>query len=59
VRTLEGAVVETLLAEADRADLVAMPMAGARGLVDAIRGSTTERMVREVTCPVLALPVAG
>jgi len=34
-----------------------MPMAGARGLVDALRGSTTERVVRGVSCPVLALPV--
>jgi nucleotide-binding universal stress UspA family protein len=58
VRTIEGPVVESLLAEAEGASAVAMPMAGARGLVDALRGSTTERVVREVTCPVLALPVA-
>lgn len=58
VRTVEGPVVETLLAEAEAADLVAMPMAGALGLVDALRGSTTEQLVREVSCPVLALPVA-
>jgi nucleotide-binding universal stress UspA family protein len=58
VRTIDGLVVETLLAEAQGAGVVAMPMAGARGLVDALRGSTTERVVREVSCPVLALPVA-
>lgn len=58
VRTVEGPVVETLLAEAETADLVAMPMVGAQGLMDALRGSTTERVVREVTCPVLALPVS-
>ncbi len=58
VRTVEGPVVETLLAEAQTADLVAMPMVGAQGLVDALKGSTTERVVREVTCPVLALPAA-
>jgi nucleotide-binding universal stress UspA family protein len=58
VRTLDGPVVETLLAEAQAADLVAMPMVGAQGLVDALKGSTTERLMREVTCPVLALPVA-
>jgi nucleotide-binding universal stress UspA family protein len=58
VRTVEGPVVETLLDEARGVSVVAMPMAGARGLVDALRGSTTERMVREVSCPVLALPVA-
>ena len=56
VRTVEGPVVETLLAEAEAADLVAMPMAGARGIVDALKGSTTERVMRDVTCPVLALP---
>jgi nucleotide-binding universal stress UspA family protein len=58
VRTLAGPVVETLLAEAEAADLVAMPMVGAQGLVDALKGSTTERVMRDVTCPVLALPVA-
>jgi nucleotide-binding universal stress UspA family protein len=58
VRILEGPVIETLLAEAQGASLVAMPMAGARGLVDALRGSTTERVVREASCPVLALPVS-
>jgi nucleotide-binding universal stress UspA family protein len=35
-----------------------MPMAGRHGLLDVIRGSTTERVVREATCPVLALPAA-
>jgi nucleotide-binding universal stress UspA family protein len=29
-----------------------------QGFVDALRGSTTERVVREACCPVLALPVA-
>ncbi|HEY6817370.1 MAG TPA: universal stress protein [Croceibacterium sp.] len=58
VRALEGAVVETLLTEARDASLIAMPMAGASGLADALRGSTTERVVRGVACPVLALPVA-
>lgn len=56
VRTVEGPVVETLLAEAQAADLVAMPMVGSQGLVDALAGSTTEQVMREVTCPVLALP---
>ena len=58
VRLLEGPVVETLLAEAEAADLVAMPMVGAQGLVDALKGSTTERVMRDVTCPVLAIPAA-
>jgi len=58
VRLLEGPVIDTLLAEAEAADLVAMPMVGAQGLVDALKGSTTERVMREVTCPVLAIPAA-
>lgn len=57
VRALQGELIETLLAEADRADVVGMPMAGAEGLFEALRGSTTERIVREAPCPVLALPV--
>jgi nucleotide-binding universal stress UspA family protein len=56
VRTLEGPVIETLLLEAEQADLIAMPMVGPRGFLDALRGSTTERMVKEATRPVLALP---
>lgn len=57
VRSLEGPVVDALLDEAEDASLVAMPMAGPHGFADALRGSTTERLVQEVTCPVLAIPV--
>lgn len=57
VRTLAGDVIDTILVEAQGADAIAMPMAGAHGLADALRGSTTERVVREAPCPVLALPV--
>jgi nucleotide-binding universal stress UspA family protein len=56
VRTLQGPVVETLLTEAEHADMIAMPMVGRDGLLDALRGSTTERIVRDATRPVLALP---
>lgn len=59
VRTVEGPVVETLLTEAAAADLVAMPMVGRQGLLDALRGSTTERVVSEVRCPVLAIPAGS
>jgi nucleotide-binding universal stress UspA family protein len=59
VRKLHGPVVETLLGEADRADLIAMPMVGRHGFLDALRGSMTERIVREATCPVLALPAVA
>jgi nucleotide-binding universal stress UspA family protein len=57
VRTLRGPVVETILAEAEQADLIAVPTVGRKSLLDALRGSTTERLVREATRPVLAIPV--
>lgn len=59
VRRIVGPVVETLLDQARQASLIAMPMVGRHGLLDAIRGSTTERIVREATCPVLALPAVA
>lgn len=58
VRAAEGPVVETLLDQARQASLVAMPMAGVHGFLDVIRGSTTERVVHDAPCPVLALPAA-
>jgi nucleotide-binding universal stress UspA family protein len=33
-----------------------MATAGRDGFLDALRGSTTEQVVREAPCPVLALP---
>lgn len=38
------------------ADVVAMTTAGRRGLLDALRGSTVERVVADAPCPVLAVP---
>jgi hypothetical protein len=54
-----GAVVEAILQVATdmNADLIGMPTAGHQGMLDAIRGSTTERVVRGAACPVLAIPV--
>jgi nucleotide-binding universal stress UspA family protein len=40
------------------ADVIAMPTAGHHGVLDALRGSTTERVIRHAPCPVLALPAA-
>lgn len=56
VRT--GDVVETILEVAHMADidLIAMPTAGHDGFLDAVRGSTTERVLRHAPCPVLAVP---
>jgi nucleotide-binding universal stress UspA family protein len=39
-----------------RADLVVMATAGRRGLVDVLRGSVTEQVLRAVDCPLLAVP---
>ncbi len=53
VEVRQGDVVETILqtaAEID-ADLIAMPTAGHRGILDALRGSTTERVLRHAPCP--------
>jgi nucleotide-binding universal stress UspA family protein len=39
------------------ADLVVMTTAGHHGFIDALRGSTTERVLRAVRCPLLAVSV--
>ena len=53
-----GAVVDEILAAAAecQADLIAMATAGHQGFLDAVRGSTTERVLRHAPCPVLAVP---
>jgi len=38
------------------ADAIAMTTTGARGFLDALRGSTVERVVANAPCPVLAVP---
>jgi nucleotide-binding universal stress UspA family protein len=54
----EGAVIDGILGEAkDRgSDLIVMGTRGHDGLLDALRGSRTERVMREALCPVLAVP---
>jgi nucleotide-binding universal stress UspA family protein len=56
VRT--GDVVEEILAAASEgaADMIAMATEGHQGFLDALRGSTTERVLRQAPCPVLAVP---
>lgn len=55
----QGDVVDTIVAVAAEcgAQLIAMPTAGRQGLFDALRGSTTERVLRESGLPLLAAPV--
>jgi nucleotide-binding universal stress UspA family protein len=52
----EGEVAATILDSAKDADLIIMATEGRHGIVDAMRGSVTERVVRGASCPVLAVP---
>jgi nucleotide-binding universal stress UspA family protein len=54
----EGDVVEQILETAERqsADLVVMATSGAKGILGALRGSVTERVLRQTRCPLLAVP---
>ncbi|TKS62659.1 MAG: putative universal stress protein [Nitrospira sp.] len=57
----QGDIVEQILKRAKErsADLIAMATHGHKGFLDALRGSTTERVVREARCPVLAIPASS
>lgn len=52
-----GSVVPTILNEAAdfRSDLISMTTAGRHGFFDALRGSTTEQVLGNAQCPVLAV----
>lgn len=58
VATAQGKVVDEILAAADRipADLIVMVTAGREGLVEALRGGTTEKLLRRTRCPLLTVP---
>ncbi|MFN7945775.1 MAG: universal stress protein [Blastocatellia bacterium] len=53
-----GGVEQQILRAANeiKADLIVMATEGHHGFLDALRGSTTERIVRSAECPVLAVP---
>lgn len=53
----QGPVVESILKTAETADLIAMPTEGRHGFLDALRGSTTEQVLHQANCPLLALPM--
>lgn len=55
----KGDVLAAILESADDwpADLIAMATKGHHGFMDALRGSTTEQIVRQSPCPVLAVPL--
>jgi nucleotide-binding universal stress UspA family protein len=44
------------VAEATSADLVVMATKGHDGFLDMLRGSKTERVLRAVRCPIMAVP---
>jgi nucleotide-binding universal stress UspA family protein len=54
----DGDPVDEILdvAQGIRAELIVMPTAGHHGIFDALRGSTTERVLRRASCPLLAVP---
>lgn len=54
--TVPGDPVDVIVHEAADADLVVMTTKGHDGFLDILRGSTTERVMRGVRCPVLAVP---
>jgi nucleotide-binding universal stress UspA family protein len=55
---VHGEPVDTILEEAEAwsPDLIAFTTEGHKGFLDALRGSTTERVVRAARCAVLAVP---
>jgi len=54
----EGPVVDAILHATHEldADLIAMATAGRDGFLDALRGSTTEQVLRQAECPLLSAP---
>jgi nucleotide-binding universal stress UspA family protein len=56
--TKAGDVIDTILQTADEthAGLIAMSTAGHHGFLDALRGSTSERVLRRAACPLLVVP---
>jgi nucleotide-binding universal stress UspA family protein len=60
VERRQGDVVKTIIDAAKDwpADLIGMATAGHRNVLDMVRGSTTERVLRQAPCPVLAVPDA-
>jgi nucleotide-binding universal stress UspA family protein len=58
-RTGQGDPVDEIIRIAGEleADLIVMSTAGHHGVLDALRGSVTEQVLRHAACPLLAVPV--
>jgi len=56
--TRQGIVTDTIVAVADELnpELIVMPTLGRHGFLDALRGSTTEQVLRQTRRPLLAVP---
>jgi nucleotide-binding universal stress UspA family protein len=56
----KGDAVEQIIGTANElsADLIVMMTEGHQGILDALRGNTTERVVNDAPCPLLAVPLA-
>jgi nucleotide-binding universal stress UspA family protein len=54
-----GDVVNAITSASQSADLLVMVTDGHHGLLDALLGSTTEQVLRQIRCPLLAIPVTG
>ena len=56
-----GDPVDEIVAAASEwaADLIVMTTQAHTGVLDALRGSTTERILRRASCPVLAVPAGS
>ncbi len=57
-KTPDGDVTSRILEAADEvdADVIVMSTAGRHGFLDALRGSTSEQVLRRAACPLLAVP---
>jgi nucleotide-binding universal stress UspA family protein len=57
LRQRRGETVAAIADEASDVDLVVMPSRGHLTWLDDLRGSTTERVLRQIDCPLLEIPV--
>jgi nucleotide-binding universal stress UspA family protein len=52
-------ILSTMRVAEPKIDLIVMATHGHHGFLDALRGSTTERVLHDATCPLLAVPARG
>ena len=57
-RRVSGETLTQILRHAEEADLIVMATSGHDDLLDVLRGSTMEQLLRDIRCPLLAVPAA-